>query len=229
MRWRLEFVPLIVAAALSACGTSSSTAISSTSTAATETTSTTSTVASSTTAAPTTAVPASAAPTTGVPATAAPASSTTAAVPVGAVDSYIAATWGSSGPFYDNGGSEPDGSGCSPASDELPDGIWYVRLVSLEDQTLGIDLMCVYSDEAAFSRPDYGGGDRLYVNESTKVRFVPLGENPSFYFLTDWNLPDSQQYVPLTVVANAISDGPADGWLLVEGGHATEFWQPWDS
>ena len=134
-----------------------------------------------------------------------------------------------SGPFHDNGGLEPDGSGCSPGSTELPDGVWYVRLVDLDDNKLAVDLMCVYSDEAAFAREDYGGGDRVYVNDSTKLRHVELGENPAFYFLTDWGIPDSQEYLPLTIVPNAIADGYAEGWLLVEGGHATEFWQPWDS
>ncbi|MCP4958718.1 MAG: hypothetical protein GY925_05540 [Actinomycetia bacterium] len=143
--------------------------------------------------------------------------------------SIIASTWGGSGPFHDHGGVEPDGSGCSPGTADLPDGIWYVSLTSVEDHTLAVDLMCVYSDEAAFARDDYGGGDRVYVNTSTKLRYVELGESPSFYFIVDWNDPDSQMFVPMTVLTNAISDGLADGWLLVEGGHAIEFWQPWDS
>lgn len=224
MRFRHVFAPFLILVVLGACSSSDPDegVVASTTVAVTQTsTPQTSTTQGSTTAAMV--VASEVTTTTDEPAI------TIGPVGDAASDSYIATTWGSAGPFYDNGGSEPDGDGCSPGSDDLPDGIWYVRLVSLDDVTLGVDLMCVYSDEAAFSRDDYVGGDRMYVNESAKVRYVELGENPAFYFLTDFAMPDSQEYVPLTVVANAIVDGPADGWLLVEGGHATEFWQPWDS
>ena len=48
------------------------------------------------------------------------------------------------------GSDGASGSGCAPGSDELPDGIWYVEVLEVEEQSLTADLACFYFGEIAW-------------------------------------------------------------------------------
>ena len=72
-------------------------------------------------------------------------------------------------------GSEgASGSGCAPGSDELPDGIWYVNVLEVEEQSLTADLACFYFGEIAWEiaalEGEEANNDFWIVNQSDRLR-----------------------------------------------------------
>lgn len=81
--------------------------------------------------------------------------------------------------------TEPDGSGCSPTGDTLPDGVWFGTLVSVDvpGNSIGLDLECFYTGPAADAKAASQGqmtpvpNGYLITNQSTKVFTVPTWSN----------------------------------------------------
>jgi hypothetical protein len=183
MRWVLWLV-LVVLAVLSGCigssesggdATSESTAVpSSSATAPTTTTApatTTATVAATTT-------------TTTTPTTAAPAPTTTLPTTTTTVDVFfsIAAHGLCPAPLPGSGGWF--GSGCSPGSETLTDGIWWGYITDLSPSSITFDLVCLrFADE---SDDDPATEDYAWVieNSNPRVRAVPV--RPDALVTCDW-------------------------------------------
>ncbi len=138
--------------------------------------------------------------------------------------------FGSYGPMSTDG-SSPDGSGCSPGSDELPDGLWFVALVDVDEESVDLDLMCRFSGDAAFARDDYLGGDYLYLNDAPKIRTSSFNPEARVWLLANPGFPDSQEALLPGEVAGTIigREYPPWVWALVENGLVRELWEPWDS
>lgn len=137
--------------------------------------------------------------------------------------SIIAEQHGSFGPSKPLGADDGDGSGCSPGSDELPDGIWYGRVVAVGDEFIQFDLMCRYSDDArqAVYTPDEVDFDTSSTNQSDRLRSLLIGENavwfiPVYGELTRLMIPALSDVTPLLEAARP-------GWLLVDQGAMMEF------
>ncbi|MEA2023766.1 MAG: hypothetical protein U9N79_05665 [Actinomycetota bacterium] len=189
MRWVLWLV-FVVLVALSGCdgspessgeeATTESTAVPSSST--TEVSTTTTVATTTTTTAPTTTT--TQPPTT----TAAPTTTTTQPPTTTTVDVFfsIAAHGLHPGPLPGSGGWF--GSGCSPGSDTLPDGIWWGYITDLSPSSITFDLACLrFADEGD---DDTAAEDYAWVieNSNPKVRVVPVGSDTQV--TCDW------QYCP---------------------------------
>ncbi|MDH3500369.1 MAG: hypothetical protein OEM97_09625 [Acidimicrobiia bacterium] len=142
-------------------------------------------IATATTMAPTTAT---------VPATAAPPT------PVEfRVESHGAA---SVGPLAGSGGML--GSGCTPGTDRLPDGIWFGWVVGTSASQLSFDLACLEP-----------GPPPLATNLNTKLRDLPIGNDATV------QMPDGS-----AAALDAWTPGVDAVWLYVNEGIATEVAYP---
>ena len=112
------------------------------------------------------------------------------------------------------------GSGCSPGTSTLPDGIWFGQVVSANDESLRFDLMCL--EEAAPDK-DY---DLEWTNNNPKLRTVPVARTADVYPKQShgWSLaPYDPRYL-------CNSDGCWKAWLYVNRGELTEavpLWFTW--
>jgi hypothetical protein len=123
-------------------------------------------------------------------------------------------------PFPGSGGWF--GSGCSPGSDTLPDGIWWGYVTDLSPSSITFDLACL-----RFAADDPTTEDYAWVieNSNPKVRVVPVRSdtlvtcdwrycppNPFPYgeWIEDDRLPHGDQI------------GEGGLWLYINGGAVTE-------
>ncbi len=71
------------------------------------------------------------------------------------------------------------GSGCSPGSATLPDGVWFGLAHSWSTASVSLDLACWYSGATAEAVPaargDEVNNDYYLVNDVTTLRSVPVG------------------------------------------------------
>jgi hypothetical protein len=118
------------------------------------------------------------------------------------------------------------GSGCSPGSSTLPDGVWFGLAHSWSTTTISLDLACWYSGAAAESvaaaRGDEVNNDYYLVNDSTTLRSVPVdGTVPAKkagwedgIFTLSQVIADPGGSLP--------TNSPYPVWIYVNGGVATE-------
>jgi hypothetical protein len=127
---------------------------------------------------------------------------------------------------------DPNGSGCSPPGDVLPDGIWFGFAEVVTGGEITFDLGCYFSEpaaSAAAAEDGYGDVEEgFYVrNQNPKVFAVPIAPTaqawwidgapgatkfPQAISLESWPSPDS--YLPCPGDSCAV-------WLYVNGGSAT--------
>jgi hypothetical protein len=113
------------------------------------------------------------------------------------------------------------GSGCSPGSDTLPDGIWFGAWASIASTTAQFDLMCI--------GPGLEGHDDV-TNSSTRLRPVTIDPNALVYRMGDdgahWDLVPYGEWLTLPI------SRPCGGthcpiWLYVNNGRVTEIVELW--
>jgi hypothetical protein len=214
MRWVLwpVFVALVV---LSACSGSSESSGDATAESAAVSSSSITRVSTTTTAATTTTT----APTT----TTSPATTTTLDV------FYSFAVHGLyPAPLPDSDGLL--GSGCSPGSVTLPDGIWAGWIAARLAGQVDFDLACLHPtpEEPRIS------------NQSTRLRTVPIAENAVVYAIKNdghigtpvpyqnWQIDPVNRWCEAVMIAPFFPSG-CPVWVYVNGGAATEiveFWLP---
>jgi hypothetical protein len=122
------------------------------------------------------------------------------------------------------------GSGCSPGSDILPDGIWGGWIVEREDQSLTFDLACVGED------PDGVG----IVNSSSRLRTVDIyrqaevspidneGGLGTTMTYRQWGSMSQSDFCKSVLITPSMPPG-CPAWIYVNGGSVTaivEFWIP---
>ncbi|WP_134772236.1 hypothetical protein [Ornithinimicrobium flavum] len=131
----------------------------------------------------------------------------------------------------------PEGSGCAPGSEDLPDGRWYGQVEEVDDGTLDFNLMCWFVGEEAYQAAEEDGLDALEVPNDYYVR----DQNPALREVA-WDADATALHHPtgdpadtqeLTVAewgeALAAGDVYFNVWLTVEGGEVTrleELWVP---
>lgn len=117
------------------------------------------------------------------------------------------------------------GSGCSPGSGSLPDGVWFGEVAEYSDTSITFDLACMW--------PDKEEGDGYIVNESDKLRTLPVASDARVHRRTD----EGWEEVAVEVWADEPVVGPlclvfeecSYFWLYVNGGSVTEAVQLWFS
>lgn len=131
-------------------------------------------------------------------------------------------------PLPDSGGLL--GSGCSPGSDTLPDGIWAGWIAARLAGQVDFDLACLHPtpEEPRIS------------NQSTRLRTVPIAENAVVYAIKNdghigtavpyqtWQIAPVNRWCEAVMIAPFFPSG-CPVWVYVNGGTATEiveFWLP---
>ena len=186
----------------------------------------TATVAPTTTTVSSTAIPSTVAPTTPSTTTTAPTATTTTATVPGtsttADVSYSIATHGLHPypPLPGSGGWF--GSGCSPGSDTLPDGIWWGYITDLSPSSVTFDLACL----RWFDPPDdgwEGDGGWAIENDNPRIRIVPIHPQAQAICLL-WDCPPTPfPYTDWIEMAPVMPDTPDAGvWLYINDGEVTE-------
>ena len=129
-------------------------------------------------------------------------------------------------PPQPEGGSGAAGSGCAPGPGDLPDGIWFGNVVSIDANTVTFDLACFTTGPSL--DPDIDGP--VISNDNETLRVVPVAATASVHELwpgtdtplieipfTDWpSAPD-------TYGCSLGGDYSWCGvWLAVNNGAATQ-------
>lgn len=94
---------------------------------------------------------------------------------------YVPTTPGSLPPSLPGSG-DAIGSGCTPGSDTLPDGIWFVFPADRSADRLEFDLACFFYDESAVDEDQ----QIFYTNESAHLREVAVAGDAVVHEIT-WN------------------------------------------
>jgi hypothetical protein len=112
------------------------------------------------------------------------------------------------------------GSGCSPGSDTLPDGVWFGRITTAEESKVAFDLMC-------FGPGPDDPGD--ITNSNPKLRTVPVDPVAVVYRVADDGLgKHAVQYSTwLTIPASPFCVDGCMHWLYVNNGVVTEAVELW--
>ena len=120
------------------------------------------------------------------------------------------------------------GSGCSPGTGTLPDGIWFGDITSVSGGSFEFDLMC-FAPRPEGESEEYGIGE--ITNSNPTLRTVAVGAGAPVY-VVDMSMNWVQQpYSAWHVDTGAVSGCPLEWcsavWLYVNGGEATEIMVIW--
>lgn len=112
------------------------------------------------------------------------------------------------------------GSGCSPGSDTLPDGVWFGRVTTAKESRVAFDLMC-------FGPGPEGPGE--ITNSNPKLRTVPVDPSAVVHRVTDdglgWHAVLYSAW--LTIPASSFCVDGCMHWLYVNNGFITETVELW--
>jgi hypothetical protein len=117
------------------------------------------------------------------------------------------------------------GSGCSPGSDTLPNGIWFGHIESASATSIQFDLICF-----APVGPDEDGVGRL-TNDNPKLRTVPIASSAKVHAIAPdglWELqPYSSWHLDPGREVFCPPEGCWDVWLYINDRAVTEIVQIW--
>jgi hypothetical protein len=123
------------------------------------------------------------------------------------------------------GSGEYFGSGCSPGSAVLPDGVWFGFIEAASATSVGFDLMCFAPT------PDGEDGVGRVTNSSSTLRSVPVAGSAEVFAIAPdghWMLlPYANWYRNPGREAFCPPEGCQLVWLYVNEGHVTEVVQIW--
>jgi hypothetical protein len=128
-------------------------------------------------------------------------------------------------------GDGSSGSGCSPGSGPLPDGVWYGYALATDPSTISFDLACLWFGEIAYEVGQAAGvevnNDVYIANTNTELRAVPVSDEAVVWTIAgdptegltgipypEWPLPDAT-YTPCPGEYCSV-------WLYVNAGEVTE-------
>jgi hypothetical protein len=117
------------------------------------------------------------------------------------------------------------GSGCTPGSDDLPDGEWFGYVIGADGDTIDFDLACWFSGDAADLAAAEDGEESpapngYYIrNVNPQVRTVEV--SPTVEVLAMANIGDPATEGPMAFddwVALRVADAevPMDVWIVIE-------------
>lgn len=126
-----------------------------------------------------------------------------------------------------------EGSGCTPGTDHLPDGIWYGMVVDSGAGDLEFDLICWFVGDAAIAAAAEDGepppNDFYVRNASTRIRRLPIAEDtPVVWYGMDRDPlnPETIRYADWRVLEEErICCGGV--WVTVSGGVVTRLAEQW--
>lgn len=128
----------------------------------------------------------------------------------------------------------PEGSGCTPGTDVLPDGQWYGEVATFDENSIGFDLTCWFTGDAAVQASAEDGEESpppndyyvrnqndqirvLVVDSDTPVTWYPSGDpnDVGEGTFSDW----------ISYLEEA--DFRLGVWVTIEGGAVTGITEQW--
>jgi hypothetical protein len=131
---------------------------------------------------------------------------------------------------------EAEGSGCTPGEGDLPDGEWYGGVVEAEGNTIGFDLACWFTGDAAARAAAEDGeespppNDYYVRNANPSVRTITVGPDVEVVWYPDFGDPGSEA---TTTFAEWIGGLSGRGefipgiWLEIEDGDVVGIQEQW--
>lgn len=128
----------------------------------------------------------------------------------------------------------PEGSGCTPGTEVLPDGHWYGEVGAFDEQTISFDLACLFIGDAATAAAAEDGeespppNDYYVRNENEQVRVLTIDpETPvTWYTSGDPNDEETGTY-PEWLEWLAAQEFYLGIWVTIESGTVTEIAERW--
>lgn len=127
----------------------------------------------------------------------------------------------------------PQGSGCTPGSDRLPDGLWYGRVADFDDEGIAFDLACWFTGDAATTAAAEDGEESppngYYVrNQNEQLRNLDVeAVTPVLWYLSG-DPSDSRQGTFAEWVDFLATQGfRLDIWLTIDEGGVTQIEEQW--
>jgi hypothetical protein len=123
---------------------------------------------------------------------------------------------------------DPHGSGCVVGGDVLPAGVWFGFAEAVGGGSIGFDLACFFTGDAAAAAATADGEEVMdfYIrNQNPRVYTVPIAATAEVWYVDMITGPDPAP-IPLASWPTADSSVPCPGdhcavWLYVNGGTAT--------
>ncbi len=128
----------------------------------------------------------------------------------------------------------PEGSGCTPGTDTLPDGEWYGGVRGFDERGFSFDLACLYIGDAAEAAAAEDGeespppNDYYVRNENDQVRMLTVdADTPvTWYTSGDPNDEVTGTYAEW-IEFLATQESYLGIWVTVESGAVTEITERW--
>jgi hypothetical protein len=128
----------------------------------------------------------------------------------------------------------PEGSGCTPGTDLLPDGVWYGLVADFDDDGISFDLGCWFSGDAATAAAAEDGeespppNDYYVRNQNTQLRELEVAPDTPVLWYLSGDPSDSQQATFSEWVEFLETQEFRLGvWLTISGGEVTEIEEQW--
>ena len=127
-----------------------------------------------------------------------------------------------------------EGSGCTPGTDDLPDGTWFGLVVSTEEALIEFDLACWFTGEASIVAAAEDGeespppNDYYVRNLNTLTRSVTVADNANVVWYTSGD-PNSDETGSFAQWLAATQDRGFElgVWLEVENGEIISIQEQW--
>lgn len=124
-----------------------------------------------------------------------------------------------------------DGSGCTPGTTQLGDGVWFGYIDTADTTNIEFDLACWFTGDAAVQATAQDGvespppNDYYVRNENPQLRTIPVAAGAEVSWLPSTGDPSTQTTVPyadwLTGRAARGSDYQPGVWVTIAGGSVT--------
>lgn len=126
------------------------------------------------------------------------------------------------------------GSGCQPGGEALPDGLWFGFPVEVQSDSLGFDLACWFTGEAAVQaaaqdRAEPPPNDYYIRNDNPTVRQLDVAPTTGVDWYPDFGDPSSEARAGYGDWVDAYaSRGYMPGvWITVDGGRVVDVVEQW--
>jgi hypothetical protein len=182
-----------------------------------------------TTAAPTTVAPTTVAPTTVAPTTVAPMTVATTVVAAPQFPIIFESPGSPAFPAVFGNAGDPNGSGCAPGGDVLPDGVWFGYAEGVAQGVITFDLACYFTDAAADTASLAGDCDTEFGqycvrNNNPKTFAVPISGTADVFYIEagTWKMnPVAPSAWPVSGSYLTCPGQQCGAWLYINGGDAT--------
>lgn len=127
-----------------------------------------------------------------------------------------------------------DGSGCVPASDDLPDGLWYGLVDSFDESGISFDIACWYSGEAAAAAAAEDGqespppNDHYVRNQNEQLSFLEVADFTPVLWYPSGD-PNESQLGTFAEWIDFLSQQESHPgiWVTITNGEVTQISEQW--